>query len=813
MILLTGLYCDPDPHRSDELKECLRRNVEGEMFDQIHLFVEDEQAHETLSAQAILLNRKVELIPHLKRCTFRDLFDYANNRLAGHTVVVANADIFFDDTLTRLKNYDLSEKLLCLSRWDVHADGSATLFEHPSSQDAWIFKAPIRSFECDFHLGVLGCDNRLAWEAEQAGLKLANPSRTIRANHLHLSQVHRYTEECRLIGPARSIAASALETPYPGALGPPPNVPCAGVAFSETMGYTVRSLEIGVSSHNNDHRPFTEIPKQLLGRMFTQVVSAVVSPIEIQFLTPGKLFVLVGTDWGGHESSTSWLNRNGFRENLPSLVTESQTGFEVWSLIGNSGDRFVLPTQVALVSDHLARCPNGVPAVNGKPKRQTSGEQMFALTSLSPEQQNPDFTRKCIQSWRSAGLEVRSFNHPSEITELANHFDVEFVPVEDTSAPAFGKHFIPIKGMLNWAAEHNSPALLINSDIELQMAPWEMKRIRWLSEEGLCYFVRYNHDGNRETATREPDGIDAFLLHGRDAAVFPNTFLSMGQPYWDYWLPHTFAALGRPIYTVEFPVAFHLRHQNRWSWSDWHRCALEFERVIGDQSRDRSFGHCVSRAHLRRQAFDRSKISIQQQPPAIRDWVEAKFGYPGAKTFLELGSHRGMDTAWMAAIEGASVYALEPDPRNQQPARTNVMVRTAAISDFDGRGLLTLSEQGWGQEWTFSSSIKQPLNHLHRYPVTFGEAVEVEMMTLDSFCHRLGVIDFILADIQGAEGEMIRGGAKALQRTRYLFTEYSDDELYKNQATLTQILEMLPDFRVIELWSDDVLLENTTFRL
>lgn len=817
MILLTSFYYDADASRRAELLECLRHNVEVARLDELHVFVEDAMAEKELKSHTRFSSAKVRLIPHRRRVTYRDLFDYASRELRGRRVIIANADIFFDQTLARLDGYDLSGRLLCLSRWDVQPDGSARFFEHAGSQDAWIFQSPIPAFNCDFQLGVLGCDNRLAWEAQQAGLKLSNPSRTLRANHLHLSQVRRYTEQQRLSGPTKAVHAVALETPYPSALGPPANVPCAGVAFNETMGYTVASLETGASSHNNDQRPFRAIPKLLLGRMFTQVVSAVVSPIEVEFLSSGKLYVLVGNDWDGHDSSTAWLNRNGFRENLPSLETERQTDFEVWSLVAEAGDRFVLPTQAMLVADYLVKCHNGRPVANGAPKRSRTmaKESIFALTSLSPQQQDPGLTCRYIQSWRRAGLQVRSFNHPSEIPKLEKHFDVEFTPVEETSAGTFGKHFIPINAMLKWAAAEDVPALLINSDIELHMEGWELKRVRWLSEDGLCYFIRYNHEGDCARASREPDGIDAFLLHGRDADFFPDSFLSMGQPYWDYWLPHTFASRGRPIYTVEFPAAFHLRHQNRWSWNDWHRCALEFERIIGDQSTDKSFGHCVSRAHLRRQAFDRTKISVQQRPAGIREWVEEKFRYPGAKAFLELGAHRGADTSWMADIGGVSLYALEPDPRNQQAARNNVAVRNAAISDFDGRGLLTLSEHGWGQEWTFSSSIKQPLNHLHRFPVTFGEAVEVEMIRLDSFCkeHELGVIDFILADIQGAEGEMIRGGRETLARTRFLFTEYSDDELYENQATLSEILGLLPDFRVIELWPDDVLLENTRFQV
>ena len=54
-----------------------------------------------------------------------------------------------------------------------------------------------------------------------------------------------------------------------------------------------------------------------------------------------------------------------------------------------------------------------------------------------------------------------------------------------------------------------------------------MQRLRWLGDGGLCYFVRHNHDGERERAEREVDGIDGFLIHGRDASMFSESFLSI----------------------------------------------------------------------------------------------------------------------------------------------------------------------------------------------------------------------------------------------------------------------------------------------
>lgn len=355
MILLTGLYHEPDAGRRGELRECLRRNAANELIREIHLFIEDSVAAEDLQSDSVLSGNKLRLVPHGRRLTFRDLFDYSNRNLEGRGVIAANADIFFDDSLGLLEDYELDGKLLCLSRWDVQADGSASFFEHPASQDAWIFRAPVRGFACDFPLGVPGCENRLAWEAQRAGLKLSNPGRSIKANHLHLSQVRHYTERQRITGPTEGVPATFLETRYPSARGPAPEVANARVAFHETMGYTIERLAPGVSSHNNESRPFKAIPEALAGLPFTQVVAYAVSPVEVEFLTSGKLYVLVGNDWAGHYANTEWLRHTGFREALPLVETESKTGFEIWSLVAEAGERFVLPTQLMLAAGELVR--------------------------------------------------------------------------------------------------------------------------------------------------------------------------------------------------------------------------------------------------------------------------------------------------------------------------------------------------------------------------------------------------------------------------------------------------------------------------
>ncbi len=342
MVLLTGFYTDEDPARKQELLECLRRNGENTLIHEVHVFLEDPAAERAVATACVESSKlKIRMVQHGRRLSFQDLFEYANRNLAGRRILLANSDIFFDSSLDLLRSRDLCGQLLCLSRWDIQPDGCSMFFENPSSQDAWIFDAPIRRFRSDFHLGLPGCDNRLAWEAKQVGLSLANPGRSVRANHLHLIRIHRYSATDRLAGPGLELAAFRLST--------------AHIRFRESMGYTLERLRPGVSSHNNDRRPFLKIPAELLERVFTQVVSCCVSPVEVCFLTSGSIYVLVGTDWEGSKCASAWLRDVAFRQPIPPVQTRRRTSFDVWSLSGMPGEAFTIPTQVMLVADDIVR--------------------------------------------------------------------------------------------------------------------------------------------------------------------------------------------------------------------------------------------------------------------------------------------------------------------------------------------------------------------------------------------------------------------------------------------------------------------------
>ena len=399
MILLVGFYSEPNVRRAAEFMECLRRNCGNPRIREIHVFLEDGSDPRTvMQRQAFLRNDKVTLVPHGRRLTYDDLFGHAN-LFPGRRVIIANADIFFDETIALLDGYDLHGWLLCLARWDEGPGGTARHFDRPDSQDAWIFAPPVANINCAFHLGVPGCDNRLAYEADRAGLLVTNPSKSIRARHLHRSGLHRYTARDRLQGPFRRIATSTLEAdatpplssmdrsvrercqaielvlrPHLGADLPAElrreihravlsmfevseyarGIRTASVSFRETMGYSLLRLETGASSHNNDSRPFKAVPAALAGKWFTQVVANRVSPVEVEFRSAGELYVLAARGWEGYVPAAAFLDRVGCRESMEPLETRDGTVFDIWLVSGDVGQRLVVPTQVMLVADEIA---------------------------------------------------------------------------------------------------------------------------------------------------------------------------------------------------------------------------------------------------------------------------------------------------------------------------------------------------------------------------------------------------------------------------------------------------------------------------
>jgi FkbM family methyltransferase len=195
---------------------------------------------------------------------------------------------------------------------------------------------------------------------------------------------------------------------------------------------------------------------------------------------------------------------------------------------------------------------------------------------------------------------------------------------------------------------------------------------------------------------------------------------------------------------------------------------------------------------------------------------------------LDIGCNDGSHTLrFLSLFKHAGVYSFEPDPRAQARFKekvTDERVRLfeVALAAADGSADFYVSggypseewEKVMPQGWDMSGSIRKPAEHRKAYPwCTFDQKIEVKTQRLDTWCREAGVdfIDFIWADVQGAEVDLIEGGQTALGQTRYLYTEYSNRELYEGQVRLETILKLLPDFAVATQYENDVLLKNKRY--
>ena len=121
------------------------------------------------------------------RLPFSDFFSKVNLLAQESDIsIIANSDIYFENVnqFTAIEE----NQVYALSRWDGN-----TLYDHEDSQDAWVFRGQIKLVpDCNFGLGIPGCDNAIAERIARAGYTVLNPSKSIKAIHLHSSNIRNY---------------------------------------------------------------------------------------------------------------------------------------------------------------------------------------------------------------------------------------------------------------------------------------------------------------------------------------------------------------------------------------------------------------------------------------------------------------------------------------------------------------------------------------------------------------------------------------------------------------------------------------------
>lgn len=196
--LFVSYFQSTNQARQLELDNCLNKNLENKLIQNIYLLVEEPID--------IKLNKKIHQILIKSRPSYNNIFEIIKqNSREDEWNIISNSDIYFDNTLALINKYRSNKKLcLALCRWEVTTKG-ITFLNRKDSQDCWIFKGHPKNVQGNFNLGTAGCDNAIADRFWRAGYDVINPSKTIKTYHLHESQLRTYNPDIKVPQPYKLL--------------------------------------------------------------------------------------------------------------------------------------------------------------------------------------------------------------------------------------------------------------------------------------------------------------------------------------------------------------------------------------------------------------------------------------------------------------------------------------------------------------------------------------------------------------------------------------------------------------------------------
>lgn len=183
--------------RQAEIDYCLLENSKNKYINKIHLLVEEKYDLCFIPTEYISI---IEQVVINKRLTYKDAFTYYNQHLGNKICILINADIYLDNSIEILRHINFDNILIALNRYETNNNTLNGIMNNeclekgcdyltpfqPSvwSQDGWIWKTNnINIANADFNLGIIGCDNHIAYLFYTQGYKVINPSYLICINH------------------------------------------------------------------------------------------------------------------------------------------------------------------------------------------------------------------------------------------------------------------------------------------------------------------------------------------------------------------------------------------------------------------------------------------------------------------------------------------------------------------------------------------------------------------------------------------------------------------------------------------------------
>ena len=178
-------YEERDTARNAELEISLKMNLDNPYVKFVYDLTDKPRA-------IFGANAKYKVVPENKWLTYQRAFDFANT-IPGEYFAIINSDITLDSS----SKWDMAVKIfldnryvLAQSRHEYDIKSGESIMDpgfvpmfHAHTQDAWLFKSPIAIPNCNFEIGLLGCDNAIAHRINSAGYNIINKPQQFKILH------------------------------------------------------------------------------------------------------------------------------------------------------------------------------------------------------------------------------------------------------------------------------------------------------------------------------------------------------------------------------------------------------------------------------------------------------------------------------------------------------------------------------------------------------------------------------------------------------------------------------------------------------
>jgi len=189
-----------DDERTDELIQALINNLNSDIIEKIHLFIDDNDTFEKLNEikSNNINSHKIVSINIKHQPTYHDFFNYILNNLPNHICMISNSDIYvhsYDINLLKLLAYE--KYCYALTRYEY--DMTHPLIDNYfGSHDCYIFNSKyldnrIICENTNFKQNLLGIETRIIKSFCELGFKVFNPCKQIKIVHLHKTNLRNYT--------------------------------------------------------------------------------------------------------------------------------------------------------------------------------------------------------------------------------------------------------------------------------------------------------------------------------------------------------------------------------------------------------------------------------------------------------------------------------------------------------------------------------------------------------------------------------------------------------------------------------------------